>query len=188
MVAAYKFIQKFWILHNKITDKIKSNNEDTKSDELNIFTNRLIEKFSYNLEKFNYNVIIANIYETYNFLVKEIDKNYSKEILKENYIKILTLMMPVLPHIVSEAIQDLNIKDVPMWPKSDPKYLQEEFVNVVIQINGKKKSLVKIEKDLEDKDLIAKIKKDQKISLILKEKNLLKYIVVKNKLVNFIVK
>ena len=188
MVAAYKFIQKFWILHNKITDKIKSNNEDTKSDELNIFTNRLIEKFSYNLEKFNYNVIIANIYETYNFLVKEIDKNYSKEILKENYIKILTLMMPVLPHIVSEAIQDLNIKDVPMWPKSDPKYLQEEFVNVVIQINGKKKSLVKIEKDLEDSDLIAKVKKDQKISLILKDKNLLKYIVVKNKLVNFIVK
>ena len=42
MVAAYKFIQKFWILHNKITDKIKSNNKDTKSDELNIFTNRLI--------------------------------------------------------------------------------------------------------------------------------------------------
>ena len=188
MVAAYKFIQKFWILHNKITDKIKSNNKDTKSEELNIFTNRLIEKFSYNLEKFNYNVIIANIYETYNFLVKEIDKNYSKEILKENYIKILTLMMPVLPHIVSEAIQDLNIKEVPMWPKSDSKYLLEEFVNIVIQINGKKKSLVKIEKDLEDKDLIAKVKKDQKISLILKDKNLLKYIVVKNKLVNFIVK
>ena len=97
-------------------------------------------------------------------------------------------MMPVLPHIVSEAIQDLNIKDVLMWPKSDPKYLQEEFVNVVIQINGKKKSLVKIEKDLEDIDLIDKVKKDQKISLILKDKNLLKYIVVKNKLVNFIVK
>ena len=155
--------------------------KDNKSREI-------IEKFSYNLEKFNYNVIIANIYETYNFLVKEIDKNYSKQTLKENYIKILTLMMPVLPHIVSEAIQDLNIKDAPRWPKSDPKYLQEEFVNIVIQINGKKKSLVKIEKDLEDKDLIAKVKKDQKISLILKDKNLLKYIVVKNKLVNFIVK
>ena len=97
-------------------------------------------------------------------------------------------MMPVLPHIVSEAIQDLNIKEVPMWPKSDPKYLLEEFVNIVIQINGKKKSLVKIEKDLEDSDLITKVKKDQKISLILKDKNLLKYIVVKNKLVNFIVK
>ena len=75
-----------------------------------------------------------------------------------------------------------------MWPKSDPKYLQEEFVNIVVQINGKKKSLVKIEKDLEDIDLIDKVKKDQKISLILKDKNLLKYIVVKNKLVNFIVK
>ena len=42
---------------------------------------------------------------------------------------------------------------------------------------------------MEDSDLIAKVKKDQeKISSILKDKNLLKYIVVKNKLVNFIVK
>ena len=74
------------------------------------------------------------------------------------------------------------------WPMADEKYLQEKFVNIVVQINGKKKSLVKIEKDLEDKEVINKVKKDEKISNILSDKNLLKHIIVKNRLVNFIVK
>tara|TARA_B000000609_G_C24153654_1_gene339007 strand:- start:755 stop:1450 length:696 start_codon:yes stop_codon:yes gene_type:complete len=188
MVASYKFIQKFWILHKKIIKKINSDYKGMKSDDLNIFTNKLIQKISLNLEKFNYNVIVANIYQTYNFLIKEVDKDYEPEILRENYIKILTLMMPVIPHIVSEAINDLNCKDKMKWPMADEKYLQEKFVNIVVQINGKKKSLVKIEKDLEDKEVINKVKKDEKISNILSDKNLLKHIIVKNRLVNFIVK
>ena len=97
-------------------------------------------------------------------------------------------MMPVIPHIVSEALKDLKIDDKIEWPKIESKYLQEKFVNIVVQINGKKKSLIKVEKDLADKEVINKIKKDEKISNILGDKNLLKHIIVKNRLVNFIVK
>ena len=96
--------------------------------------------------------------------------------------------MPVIPHMISEAIKDLNYKEKIEWPKADEKYLEEKFVNVVIQINGKKRSLIKIEKDLGDTEVINKIKKDEKISNILSDKNLLKHIIVKNRLVNFIVK
>ena len=157
-------------------------------NELDIFTNKLIQKITFNLEKFNYNVIVANIYETYNFLIKEIEKDYKAEVLKENYLKILTLIMPVMPHIISEAVKDLNHTKKIEWPKADAKYLEEKFVNIVIQINGKKKSLIKIKKDLKDSEVINKIKKDEKISNILSDKNLLKHIIVKNRLVNFIVK
>ena len=188
MVASYKFINKFWTLHNKILEKIKSNKKGSNINDLNVFTNKLIQKITFNLEKFNYNVIVANIYETYNFLVKEIEKDYESNMLKENYLKILILIMPVLPHVISEAFNDLNYKEKLEWPITDSKYLEEKFVNIVIQVNGKKKSLIKIEKDLEDKDVINKIKKDEKISNILSDKNLLKHIIVKNRLVNFIVK
>ena len=188
MVASYKFIQKFWMLHKKIIEKINSDNKGTENNELDIFTNKLIQKISFNLEKFNFNVIIANIYETYNFLIKEIEKNYKPKVLENNYQKILILLMPVIPHIVSEAITDLKTKNEAKWPKADDKYLHEKFVNIVVQINGKKKSLIKIEKDLEDQEVINKVKKDEKISNILNDKNLLKHIIVKNRLVNFIVK
>ena len=188
MVASYKFIQKFWILHNKILEKIKINNKGSNINDLDIFTNRLIKKISLNLEKFNYNVIIANIYETYNFLIKEVENDYNGKVLKENYIKILTLMMPVIPHIVSEAFEDLNYNGKLEWPIANEKFLEEKFINIVVQVNGKKKTLVKIEKDLDDKEVINKIKKDEKISNILSDKSLLKHIIVKNRLVNFIVK
>ena len=188
MVASYKFINKFWTLHKKIIEKIKLNKKNPNIEDLNIFTNKLIQKISFNLEKFNYNVIVANIYETYNFLVKEIERDYNSDILKENYIKILILMMPILPHLISEAIGDLKYDQKLGWPIADTKYLQEKYVNIVVQINGKKKSLVKIEKNLTDKEVINKIKKDEKISNILSDKNLLKHIIVKNRLVNFIVK
>ena len=105
MVASYKFIQKFWILHNKICEKIKKNCKGSNIADLDIFTNRLIKKISLNLEKFNYNVIVANIYETYNFLIKEVENDYSAKVLKENYIKILILMMPVIPHIISKLLK-----------------------------------------------------------------------------------
>ena len=188
MVASYKFIQKFWILHKKILEKIDNKEGGSSFDELNKFTNKLIQKISLNLEKFNYNVIVANIYETYNFLIKEIEKNYTSNILKENYLKILILMMPVIPHVVSEALKELNFKEKLVWPVADAKYLEEKFVNIVVQINGKKKTLLKIEKNLDDTEVINKIKKDEKISNILSDKSLLKHIIVKNRLVNFIVK
>ncbi len=188
MVASYKFINKFWTLHKKILSKIELNKRGSESNDLNIFTNKLIKKISFNLDKFNYNVIVANIYETYNFLIKEIEKDYHSEILKENYLKILILMMPVVPHIISEAIKDLKHTEKLNWPIAEEKYLEERFVNIVIQVNGKKKSLIKIEKNLRDKDVIDEIKKDEKISNILSDKSLLKHIIVKNKLVNLIVK
>jgi len=188
MVASYKFVNKFWTLHNKILEKIELNKNGKDIDDLTIFTNRLIQKISLNLDKFNYNVIIANIYETYNFLVKEIDKDYKALIIKENYIKILILMMPIIPHIISEAINDLKYDKKIEWPKAESKYLEDKFVNIVIQVNGKKKSLIKIERDLQDREVINKIKNDEKISNILSDKNLLKHIIVKNRLVNLIIK
>ena len=53
MVASYKFIQKLWLLHQKIKEKINLKiNSDKESNELSKFTNQLINKVTKNLEKF----------------------------------------------------------------------------------------------------------------------------------------
>jgi len=187
MLAAYKFVQKFWLLHKKITEEIKNKKRKNENIDLIIYTNKLIEKYTFSLEKFNMNVLIAYLHETYNFLSKEIDKLDIKD-LKENYSKILILMYPILPHLISECIKDVQKLDAVSWPVSQKEYLEEKFVNIVIQINGKKKSLIKVEKNLNEKDLLNNIKKDKKISNFLQNKSVFKHIIVKNKLVNLIVK
>ena len=187
MIAAYKFVQKFWMLHKKINNEIKNKKRKNKNIDFTVYTNKLIEKYTFSLEKFNMNVLIAYLHETYNFLSKEIDKEDIKD-LKENYLKILILMYPILPHLISECIKDIQKIDSVSWPISEKKYLEEKYVNIVIQINGKKKSLIKVEKNLNEKILLDNVKKDKKISNFLEKKSVFKHIIVENKLVNLIVK
>ena len=61
MLSAYKFVQKFWVLHQKIREKIKKNSNNNEDVILKKFTNQLINKTTQNLNNFSYNVIIANI-------------------------------------------------------------------------------------------------------------------------------
>ena len=107
MIASFKFIQKFWLINNRIKKIIEkcSNEENQEGDfELTKFTNQLINKVNINLEKFNYNVIIANMHETYNFLNKILYNKFNKKVLCENYKNILTIMSPVIPHIINECL------------------------------------------------------------------------------------
>ena len=187
MIAAYKFVQKFWILHKKILQEIKNKNRSNSNIDLTIYTNKLIQKFTISLEKFNMNVLIAFLHETYNFLSKEVDNLDAKD-LEENYFKILILMLPILPHLVSECLKDIEKNNSISWPLAEKEYLEEKYVNIVIQINGKKKTLIKIEKDLDEQMLLEHIKKDEKISNFLERKSIFKHIIVKNKLVNLIIK
>ena len=110
MVASYKFIQKLWLLHQKILEKINLKDDTNKqSNKIDEFTNQLIDKVTKNLEKFNYNVIVANFYETYNFMNKEIDQSLNSKDLLINYKKILFLMVPIVPHFAFECLE--NLKD-----------------------------------------------------------------------------
>ena len=133
------------------------------------------------------NVLIAYLHETYNFLSKEIEKLDIKD-LEKNYSKILILMLPILPHLISECLKDIKKDKDFTWPTAQKKYLEEKYVNIVVQINGKKKSLIQSEKDLDEKILLENVKKDKKISTFLEKKSVFKHIIVKNKLVNLIVK
>ena len=191
MLASYKFIQKFWMLHHKIKEKIKNKTiqgEKLNGKGLSKFTNLLIKKISGNLDKFNYNVIIANLYETYNFLIKEIEKEIDSKDLLSNYEKILKVINPILPHLSSECLEDINNKFNLAWPKIEDKYLVEENINIVIQINGKTRSILKLKKDISEKNLIAEVKKDIKLKKHIEGKSISKTIYIKNKLINLIIK
>ena len=185
MLASFKFVQKLWTLNSKILDKIKDNNQDDEGSDLTKFTNQLINKITQNLEKFHYNVIIANFYEMYNFLIKEIDKPIKKEILIENYKKILILMNPFVPHFSNECLNSINENQI-NWPKISKGDLIEEDINFVVQINGKKRAILKIKRDMVEKEILEIIKTNLKIEKFLKDQTIKKSIFVPNRLINII--
>ena len=186
MVASFKFIQKLWILNSKILEKVKGNEKKTdKGEDLIKFTNQLINKITQNLEKFHYNVIVANLYEMYNFLIKEINKPIEKEVLIENYKKILILMNPFIPHFSNECLNTINENQI-KWPKISKEDLIEENINFVVQINGKKRAILKVKRDVIEKEILKIIKLNLEIEKFLKDQTIKKSIFVPNRLINII--
>jgi leucyl-tRNA synthetase len=186
MVAAFKFIQKLWTLNTKILKKIKNIEEEKGGKDLIKFTNQLIHKVTQNLEKFHYNVIVANLYEMYNFLIKEIDKPIKKEILVENYRKILILMNPFIPHFTNECLNSIN-QNKASWPIVAKEDLIEDEINFVVQINGKKRAVLKVKRDMSEKEILKTAKLSQVVEKFLTKQSIKKVIFVPNRLINIII-
>jgi len=193
MLASFKFLQKMWTLHQKIMIQLSSSEEkfekknDPSTENLSEFTNILINKITNNLEKFHYNVIIANFYETYNFLNKLVDKKIDTKTLKKNYIDIVKLLFPIIPHFASEVLEQLNQNNSNFWPQINKKFLIKKNINIVVQINGKKRSIINTTIDIKEETLLNLIKDDKNLSKFL-DGNIIKCIFVKNKLINLIIK
>ena len=191
MIASYKFVQKFWLLHNKFLEKINNSDDKNFFDgdiKIQKISNQLIDKININLKNFNYNVIIANMHEAYNSLIKILEEKFNKNILINNYSKILTVMTPVIPHLMFECLKNLNLNGFQPWPSVDKKILESNSVKIVIQINGKKKDLIDTEKDLNENDLVEVIRKDEKMKKNFENKKIQKVIYVKNRLINILLK
>ena len=192
MEGSYKFLQKLWTLHNIFIEKINANENKNENNDISKFTNNLINKITQNIENFRYNVIIANFYEMYNFLSKELKKPYDKITLVENYTKILILLSPFIPHFASECLEQLNnlykVKNYNSWPKINEKILIDENINLVVQINGKKREVLKIKKDIKENEVLKIINSNDRILNYIKDKKIIKKIFVPNKIINLIVR
>ena len=186
MVASFKFIQKLWTLHQKFKNKIEENS-DHKDEEISIFTNQMIEKINYNLEKFNYNVIIANLYESYNFFNQKLNSSIEKKSLLDNYSKFLTIISPIIPHFSSECLDDLKLKSFQKWPEVDKNLIKKDIIEYVIQVNGKKRATLKYMKDISEETLINEIKDNSITKKILENKKIKKSFFVKNRLINILI-
>ena len=188
IIASYKFIQKFWTLHVLIKSQIKLNIEkNIKNFDKSIeeFTNQTINKININLEKFSYNVIIANLHEIYNFYSQAYKTECTN--LNDNYIKILKVIFPVLPHFASECLSDLTIEEI-KWPAVNKDYLKNSNYKIVVQINGKKRLLFESNEDLDETNLINKLREIKEIKKYIEKKDIFKTIFIKNKLINLIIK
>ena len=100
-------------------------------------------------------------------------------------------MTPVIPHFTNECLEKLN-KDKEnkaiYWPEVNKNILIQDTINFVIQVNGKKRGLLKVKKDIEKSQVLNEINKDEKIKNFINDKSIKNYIFVPNRLINIITK
>ena len=85
-----------------------------------------------------------------------------------------------------ECLETLELDVFQNWPEIDKKMLENKTIDFVIQINGKKKEIIKIKKDIDEKTVMELIKKDDKINKNFKNKKINKVFFVKNRLINIL--
>ena len=122
----------------------------------------------------------------YNFLTKELNKPINKLTLIDNYKKILTVMIPFVPHFANECLEGITKENL-KWPLISNDLLIEKNINFVVQINGKKRALLQVERDLSEENLLEKIKKNDELLKFIVNQSIKKTIFIPNKLINIII-
>ena len=189
--SSFKFIQKLWNLNLNIIGRKDKKMDENENNKLEKYTIKMFFNINKNLENFQYNVVIANFYDIYNNYITFIDnQKISGDFLRKNFEKILVLIMPILPHFASECLTMLNPKlnlENISWPVYDKVLMEDSDCNIVIQINGKKRSLIRLPINSEEKFVIEKAKLESNVKKYLINNNIIKQIYVKNRLINFII-
>ena len=184
--AAYKFLQKIYNLVNLIAVRKDQNGEDDL--ELDYKVNQYVFKISLQIENFSLNVAIANFYSTYNLFFQHLNKKISNKCFVKNFSKFLKTLIPFVPHIAHECLEKIKETNTNEWPTIEKNFKIEEKVRLAIQINGKTKKIIEVDKDIDKNKVLNACLKDKKINEQINGKNIIKTIFVKNKVINYLIK
>ena len=167
----------------RLKDKVKDNSLDYSKDLENLI-HKSIKKVEYDLTHMGYNTAVSTLM----ILANSFD---DKEIItKGDYHLLLTLLNPIAPHITEELNEELGYEPICLstWPKyEESKTIDEEKV-IGVQVNGKLRGEIKI--NINDTEEIVKDKalNEENVIRNIKDKEIVKIIVIKNRIVNIVVK
>ncbi len=198
--GCYKFICRIYRLYSKFQDRIKLNyNFDIKSlsqkdENLVRETHIAIKKITNDIEQeFQFNTVISRYREFVNAIYEYIkdEKTINYEVLSFVLLTLIKLLSPVLVFVSEEIYSQFNpeksIHEEP-WPKFDENLAKTSMITLVIQVNGKIKDKIEAAQDLSKEDLEKLALDSSKVKQALEGKNIVKTIVIPNRLVNIVVK
>jgi len=157
--------------------------EITESPELEKVYHQTVKKVTDDYENSRFNTAISQMM----IFINEVYK--VKKISKEYLINFLKLLNPIAPHITEELNQQLSDEELAYqkWPIYDDKLLVEDTIELVVQVNGKVRDKIIVSVD-ESEDTIKKMALTDKVVEFTSQKEIVKIIYVKGRLVSIVVK
>ena len=138
--------------------------------------------------RWHFNTDIAACMELVNLLYTA-EVQISRPALRECVETLVKLLSPFAPYLSQELWQQLgHPEDLSKvaWPSFDPVLAKQEEVEVIVQVNGRLRSKILAREDLTSDELKEIAIADPRIAYIINQQEVLKIIVVPNKLVNIV--
>ena len=177
-----RFLDRCWNLMDQVQDDLQV----SKKNESII--HKTIKKVSEDIESLKMNTAIAA-------LMSMVNEFYSNGVTKGDLEYLVLLLSPFAPHIAEEMWELLGFagKSGKMamqmpWPQYDEAKTRDAEKEMAVQVNGKLRATVIVPADADDETVIAAACAEEKIKRQMEGMQLVKTIVVKNKLVNLILK
>ncbi|MBQ9012717.1 MAG: leucine--tRNA ligase [Bacilli bacterium] len=179
--GAKKFLDRIWRLYteeNKISDKENKNLEKIYHETVKNVTN--------DYEKLSFNTAISHLMIFINAVYKE---EVFPKVYAEGFIKLLN---PICPHITEELWNEIlghdNTIAYEKWPEYDETKLVETTFDIAVQVNGKLRGTITINIDDTEDIIKEKALSNENVKRHIEGKEIVKVIVIKNKIVNIVVK
>ncbi len=171
-----RFLERVWKLQDIMTDDMEySKDMETKMHQT-------IKKVSFDFENLKYNTGIAAMMALINDFYKK------NSVTKGEFKTLITLLNPVAPHITEELWKIMGFEGrlyQATWPEYDEAKTVESTIEIAVQINGKTKTTMMIDKDADKDSVIAKAKEGIADKLT---GNIVKEIYVPGRIVNIVMK
>ena len=164
--------------------KEKLNDKEGYTKELEAVQNKTIKGVTYDIDRMGYNtyvsklMILTNAYEE------------RESITKEDYRLLLILLNPVAPHLTEELNEEMGYDIIAnaTWPVCDESKLVEDEKEIAVQVNGKVRGTINIGVDEDEESIKNKALECDNVKKHLEGLEIVKIMVIKNKIVTIVAK
>ena len=166
----------------RLKDKVVEGDWYTK--EMEVLIHQSIKKVTHDLTHMAYNTAVSTLM----ILLNKYEEQ--DEITKKDYVLLLTLLNPIAPHVTEELNSLLGLKPIceSVWPIYDEEKTVLKEKSIAVQVNGKVRGEITILIDDDEEKIKEKALELDNIKRHLEEKEIVKIIVIKGKIVNIVAK
>jgi len=191
ITGAWRFINRLWRLVASYSEKVPSSDNISETEEdtrLRQAVHSTISDVTTALESFHFNRAVARIHEMVNILV-DVQPMEDKASLREGLEALILLLGPMMPHLAEELWQLLGHKSLVTncpWPKVDKRYLNKDIVEIAVQVAGKLRGTIKIDRDADQSIAEEKALSLPAVTAAIADSEIKRIIYVPNRIINVI--
>lgn len=190
IAGVYRFLNRVWVLVQEFIASEKNELSTEKNAELKKVQHKSIKKVTEDFYRESLNTAVAALMEMTNDLYKLKVDGFSEE-WQEVLENLVQMLAPFAPHVASELWQQLEHEEYieeKHWPSWNNEYLQDSTKTIIVQVNGKLRGKIEISAEASEGNVLEAARNEDNVSKHLEDKEVVKEIFVKGKLVNFVVK
>lgn len=151
IAGVYRFLNRIWTLSQEFQAAEK--NVTKNDDAIRVIQHKTIRKVTDDLRRLSFNTSISALMEYVNELYKFKVDGFSEEVWHEALIALVQLVAPIAPHIADELYSQLGGEGLVQnatWPVWDEALIVEDTISIAIQVNGKLRGEITINKNEND--------------------------------------